>query len=99
MRRRATTLEERDLKRMSLRVPIEIHEGLMTLGRAYGRSLNRLAVEALHEYLMRHGTWEPVESWLLRTGQRYRAAVSHILPEAEGAEDAKRRAHRSLVPE
>lgn len=51
-----TTLDERDLRRMTLRVPVEIHEALVTLGRAKGMSLNRMAIHALHEYLTVNGT-------------------------------------------
>jgi hypothetical protein len=40
--------------------------------------MNQLAVDALHEFLLRNGDWQPVENWLLRTGQRYRAAVKEL---------------------
>lgn len=73
-----TTLIERDQRRMTIRVPVEIHEALLILGRAKGWSLNRMTVMALHDYLSRNGTWEPVERWLLRTGERYRAAIDRL---------------------
>jgi hypothetical protein len=73
-----TTLVERDLRRMTIRVPVEIHDALVILGRAKGWSLNRITVRALHDYLSQNGTWEPVEEWLLRTGQRYRASIDHL---------------------
>jgi hypothetical protein len=37
-----------------------------------------MTVMALHGYLNRNGTWEPVERWLLRTGERYRAAIDRL---------------------
>jgi hypothetical protein len=77
-RPRATELEERDLRRLTLRIPVEIHEALRTLALARGASMNRLATEALHAFLIEHGKWEPVEGWLLRTGERYRAAVDDL---------------------
>jgi len=74
-------IEERELRRMTLRVPTEVHEALKTLGQALGISLNQMACQALHEYLMRNGRWEAVEEWLLRTGERYRADVEAIRAE------------------
>lgn len=73
-----TTLDERDLRRVTLRVPIDQHEALVTLARAMGISLNRMAVKALHGYLVEHGRWERVESWLLRTGERYVATLDDL---------------------
>jgi hypothetical protein len=77
-RPRRTTLDERDLRRLTLRVPVEVHEAFLTLARTRGLSMNQLAVDALHEFLLRNGDWRPVEDWLLRTGQRYRAAVQEL---------------------
>jgi predicted transcriptional regulator len=74
-------IEERELRRMTLRVPAEVHEALKTLGQALGISLNQMACQALHEYLQRNGRWEAVEEWLLRTGERYRADVEAIRAE------------------
>jgi hypothetical protein len=51
---------------------------MLVLGRSRGQSMNTLAVEALQEFLLRNGEWEPVEDWLLRTGERYRAAMDHL---------------------
>jgi hypothetical protein len=73
-----TTLIECDQRRMTIRVPVEIHDALVILGRAKGWSLNRITVRALHDYLSQNGTWEPVEEWLLRTGQRYRASIDQL---------------------
>lgn len=73
-----TTLIERDQRRMTVRVPVEIHDALVILGRAKGWSLNRITVRALHDYLSQNGTWEPVEEWLLRTGKRYRASIDRL---------------------
>ena len=77
-RPRWTTLDERDLRRLTLRVPVEVHEALLTLARARGQSMNALAIEALHGFLLQNGEWKPVEDWLLRTGKRYRAALADI---------------------
>ena len=83
---RRTTLEERDQRRLTLRIPVEIHEALHTLARARYQSMNVTATQALHEFLMREGTWEPVERWLLRTGERYRVAIDGV-HEADAAAD------------
>jgi predicted transcriptional regulator len=80
-----TTLRERDQHRMTIRVPTEVHEALLILGRARGWSLNTIVVRALHEYLSKNATWEPVEDWLRRTAERYRAAIGHLVEaEVEG---------------
>jgi hypothetical protein len=77
-RPRRTTLDERDLRRLTLRVPVEVHEGLLTLARTRSLSMNQLAVDALHSSCSGTAIWQPVEDWLLRTGQRYRAAVQEL---------------------
>ncbi|HEX9890706.1 MAG TPA: hypothetical protein VGB28_01420 [Actinomycetota bacterium] len=73
----AAWLYERDQKRLTLRLPVEIHDALITLSRATGESANTLAARAVHEYLLANGRWEKVEAWLRRTGERYRAGLDH----------------------
>ena len=72
---------------MTIRMPTEIHEALLILGRARGWSLNTITVRALHEYLSKNATWEPVEAWLQRTADRYRAAIEHLSPDEEALPD------------
>lgn len=74
----AAMLYERDIKRLTLRLPVEMHDALTTLSRATGVSMNELSLKALHEYLKAYGHWEKIEAWLVRTGQRYQADIEHL---------------------
>lgn len=75
---RMRTGKEARTQAVTVRMPVEIHEGLRVLCQATGQSMNEVMLRALGNYLSDEGHRKAVEGFLERAQDRYQVALEKL---------------------
>lgn len=70
--------DERNVERLTVRVPADIHEALRTVAFVTGTSINDVVLKAIGNYLSSQGHPEAVEAFLHKAQDQWRVALDKL---------------------